>query len=81
MIEKVECYSGTRYAERPTALRCEGQRLEISLIEAQWRAPGKRCFRVRTRNNQRFELEYDEVSDLWQINPLEALIEEEKPDQ
>ena len=78
MTRQVECYSGTAYAERPTALHWNQQRLEITFVEAQWRNPDGRCFRVRTQGGQRFELQYDEVSDRWQINPIEALIEEER---
>ncbi len=78
MTQLVECYSGAAYAERPIALHWEKIRLEITLIEAQWRTPGKRCFRVLTQDNQRFELQYDECSDHWQINPLGVLIEEER---
>jgi len=77
MTEQVECYSGASYGERPTVLRHEQRRLEITLIEARWRTPGRRCFRVLTQDNQRFDLQYDESSNLWQINPLGALIEEE----
>jgi len=77
MTEQVECYSGASYGERPTALYHNQHRLKITLIEAQWRTPGGRCFRVRTQDNQRFDLQYDESANLWQINPLGALIEEE----
>ncbi len=66
----VECHSGYAYAERPTALHWQGQRLEIIEIEAEWRAPGGRCFRVRTLGNHRFELIYNEKDDEWKINEL-----------
>ena len=78
MTERVECHSGAVYAERPTALRWDDQLLEITLIETQWRSPGVRCFRVNTQDNQRFELQYDECSDCWQIIPLGILNEEER---
>ena len=78
MTERVECYSGDTYAERPTALHWDNHRLEINFVETQWRSPGERCFRVRTQNNQRFELQYHECSDCWQINPLGVLIQEER---
>jgi hypothetical protein len=66
----VECHSGYKYAERPLALRLEGQRLEVMAIEAEWRSPDRHCFRVRTKNGQKFELFYDELYDEWKINPL-----------
>jgi len=65
----VECHSGYEYAQRPVALHWEGQRLEIELVEAQWRTPGGKCFRVRTRDGRAFELFYSEHSDEWRVNP------------
>jgi hypothetical protein len=66
----VECYSGYEYAERPLALHLDGQRLEVTDIEAEWRAPQGHCFRLRTKNGQRFELFYDELFDNWKVNLL-----------
>ncbi|MDD5368638.1 MAG: hypothetical protein PHQ40_06125 [Anaerolineaceae bacterium] len=66
----VECHSGYEYAERPIAVRWEGQRLTVEQIEAEWRIPGGRCFRVRTSQGQRFELFYGELYDEWRINPV-----------
>ncbi len=65
----VECHSGYAYAERPVALRWEGQRLEIERVEAEWRAPGGKQFRVRTRDGRSFELFYEEILEEWRINP------------
>jgi len=65
---KVECQSGYEYAERPTALHWQGERLEIEAIEQQWRIPGGKCFRVRTANGLVFELMYGELYDEWRIN-------------
>ncbi|MDR3574250.1 MAG: hypothetical protein P4L50_10325 [Anaerolineaceae bacterium] len=66
----VECYSGTSYAERPLALNLEGQRLEVAEIEAEWRTPSARCFRISTKNGQKFDLFYDELQDAWKANAL-----------
>lgn len=68
MTELVECHSGYTYAERPTALQWENQRLEISEILAEWRIPGGHCFRVRSEDNRSFELFYGELYDEWRIN-------------
>jgi hypothetical protein len=68
MTELVECHSGYTYAEKPIALQWEQQRLEISDILAEWRIPGGHCFRVKTRDNQTFELFYGELYDEWRIN-------------
>jgi len=65
--DQVRCYSGDEYAQRPTALYWEKQWLEVSLIEAQWRTPDGKAFRVHTRDNQRFELLWFESDDEWKI--------------
>lgn len=70
MTLAVECYSGSQYAERPTALTWEGERLEITAIVKRWRRPEERCFRVRTRDQRLFDLFYNEALDQWRINPL-----------
>ena len=66
--EQVECHSGFTYAERPIALQWEGERLEIEEIEAQWRIPGGRRFRVRVVDGRVFELFYGELYDEWRIH-------------
>lgn len=66
--ELVECHSGYEYAERPLALRWEGERLEIASVEEQWRIPGGRRFRVLTADGRRFELFYGELYDEWRIH-------------
>jgi hypothetical protein len=72
MSERVECHSGFEYAECPLALTWRGVRHEVSLIEAEWRIPGGRKFRVRTQSGSRFELLYVEMNDEWRVHPLEA---------
>jgi hypothetical protein len=56
MTDIVECHSGSAYAERPTALTWQGQRLIITEILSQGRTPQARWFRVRTADGQAFEL-------------------------
>lgn len=68
--ELVECHSGWEYAERPVALRWEGQRLMVEEVESTWRIPGGKCFRVRTADGRRFELFYGELYDEWRVNLL-----------
>jgi hypothetical protein len=64
---RVECHSGSTYAERPKALFWEGERLPILEIEASWRIPGGRCFRVQTEDLRVFELHYNDHLDEWRI--------------
>ncbi|HEX9013289.1 MAG TPA: hypothetical protein VF813_07225 [Anaerolineaceae bacterium] len=66
----VECHSGFEYAERPTAIHWEGQRLEIESILAQWRIPGGKRFRVKTRDGREFELFYGELYAEWRITEV-----------
>jgi hypothetical protein len=68
--ELVECHSGFTYAERPTALHWQGERLPIDEIESQWRIPGGRKFRVLVADGRRFELFYGELYDEWRIHEL-----------
>ena len=70
ITSRVECHSGYAYAERPLAVHWEGQRLEVTAIEAEWRTPTGRSFRVRTQSGQRFELTYAELDDRWQVVPV-----------
>ena len=66
----VRCYSGNEYAQRPTALYWETQWLQVSSIEAEWRTPDGKAFRVYTRDNQRFELLWYESDDEWKITEI-----------
>jgi hypothetical protein len=66
--EPVECHSGYTYAERPIALHWEGERLAIAAVEAAWRVPGGRRFRVRTDDGRHFDLFYGELYDEWRIH-------------
>ena len=68
MPDLVECHSGYEYAERPTALTWQGRRLEVEAVEAEWRIPGGKKFRVRTADGQVFELLYAELYDEWRIH-------------
>jgi hypothetical protein len=70
MNEIVECHSGYTYAERPVALRWEGERLEIAELLSGWRVPDGVCFRVCTRDERVFELCYHQQHATWQIHPL-----------
>lgn len=68
--ELVTCHSGYQYAQRPAALHWEGDRLEVEQIEAEWRTPGGKHFRVRVWDGRLFELTYDELGDEWIIAPV-----------
>lgn len=67
---KVECRSEHEYAQRPVALRWEGARLDIEVIEASYRTPEGKRFRVQTKDDQRFDLLYRQQEDKWQVQRL-----------
>lgn len=70
MPERVECYSGHSYGERPRAFLWQGQRHQVVEIISRWRSPGGWGFQVRTWEAQVFELAYSEHKNEWQIDPL-----------
>jgi hypothetical protein len=70
MSTLVECRSDYAYAQRPTALHWDGRRLEVEAVEAEWRTPEGKGFRVRAAGGHRFELVYVEASDEWHISHL-----------
>ncbi|MFH1486139.1 MAG: DUF6504 family protein [Chloroflexota bacterium] len=66
----VNCYSGHDYAERPESFTWQDKAYKVEALETTWREPGQRCFRVRTSDNQRFELCYNETKDQWLLTQL-----------
>ena len=67
MADLVECHSGFTYADRPTAFRWQGERLEVARVLQSWLTPTSKCFHVRTTDDRTFELTYEPDSDQWQI--------------
>jgi hypothetical protein len=65
---RVECRSDSEYAERPVALYWQEQRLEIVEILSRWRTQAGKGFRVRTADEQIFDLAYNEIAADWQIH-------------
>jgi hypothetical protein len=68
VLEEVECHSSSAYGDRPIAFYWEGKRLAVTEIEARWRLPNGRRFRVRAEDSRIFELHYDEPNDEWHIH-------------
>ena len=73
MADLVECHSGFAYADRPTALSWQGERLEVAVILQSWLTPTGKCFRVRTIDDRIFELTYDLDSDQWHLLNIAAI--------
>jgi hypothetical protein len=70
MRDMVECHSGYAYAERPVKFYWQGEYLEVKSIEASWRTPAERFFRVRSQDERIFELNYNEIEDEWKIKEV-----------
>lgn len=66
----VECYSGHSYAQEPRAFTLRGERHVVAAVERTWRTPSGPHFRVRTQDDARFELAYDEQADRWRVNMI-----------
>lgn len=72
----VECYAGYRYPERPRAFLWEGERVEVTEVERQWRTPIGPTFYVRTLDGRHFTLTYDEAADTWDVQPVHRVSEQ-----
>jgi len=69
---QVECRSDSEYAERPRAVYWRGEHLEVVEIISRWRTPQGKWFKVRaqkslSKEDQIFDLFYNEANDGWQI--------------
>ena len=67
---KVNCYSGHTYAEEPRSFLWEGKEYEVEEIEKAWQEPGERYFQVRTKDNKRFRLFYNESEERWSLTEV-----------
>jgi hypothetical protein len=68
----VECYSGSRHAERPVSFDYLGQKRVVEAVVKAWRSPTALHFHVKTQEDETFELRYDERADEWSIFELAA---------
>jgi hypothetical protein len=64
---QVTCYSGHTYAERPQSFRWESRDYEVEQIEKARIEPGKSYFQIRSKDNKKFCLCYDEKERQWSI--------------
>lgn len=68
MVYRVECYSGHKYGQRPTAVLSNGDRHEIMEIISEWKSPTGAYFRVVTVDECAFELKYEADRDEWSVS-------------
>jgi hypothetical protein len=70
MNAEVECYAGTRHAERPMAVTVAGDRLPVIEVLTSWRTPAGPGFDVLVIGGRRLRLQLDEASDQWTVTEL-----------
>lgn len=73
---QVECYSGSRYGERPLAFILGDEQHVVKAVEKSWRTPSGLHFRVRTEDDESFELAYREKTDEWNLEKLSTEAQE-----
>lgn len=69
MPDLVECRSDHQYAQRPTAVYWDGERLPVQVILAEWEEPDGKGFRVLSDNLIAFDLFYNYEHDSWEVRP------------
>ena len=66
----VDCYAGSSYPDRPLAFTWKGQKRQVAEVEKEWREPGMRVFVVKDTSGGRFQLAYEEQTDMWKLDEL-----------
>lgn len=62
---RVGAYAGQRYPERPQWVELEGKRVEVALVESEWREEERLGFRVTLGDGRRMLLYYVPEEDIW----------------
>ena len=65
--QRVECHSGYTFAQRPTTVHWEGQRLSVKTILSEHHSPEGKTFHVLTEDGSSFNLTYHSGVKTWQI--------------
>lgn len=73
---QVQCYSGSRYGERPLSFTLHHETYVVKVVERSWRSPSALHFLVKTEDNESFELAYYEKADEWDIKGLSKEVRE-----
>jgi len=67
---KVACYSGYTCAGCPQSLEWQGRDYRVERIISAWQEPGERHFKIRTHDNNLFEIWYNDVQKQWLLIEL-----------
>ena len=63
----VDAYSGYRASERPRQFCLDDDVFEIADVEGRWYEPDAEYFKVRTTEDKRYILRYNERDDEWTL--------------
>jgi hypothetical protein len=66
----VECYSGSTYGERPTAVVFQGVRQVVREIVDAKKTPVWKSVSVMLESGEQIDIEYDQTLDVWTMNGL-----------
>lgn len=68
--DKVSCYSGFTYAQRPRSFEWENVRHVVKSVVAEWQLPDGKQFRVLTEKDTAFDLCYAVQAETWTIKQI-----------
>ena len=63
----VECYSGYKLNEKPTAFNLMGHPYKVKEIIDTWRSEAASFFKVKANDDNIYLLKYDERQDKWDL--------------
>src|SRR5437899_7213576 len=63
----VDAYAGYKANERPRKFELDDELYEIAAVEDQWYSPEAMFFKVRTTDDKRYVLRYDERECEWRL--------------
>jgi hypothetical protein len=69
-VYRVECRSDHDYIGRPLAFEWQGKRFIVDDVLLENRTPAGFQFKVRTADNEAFELDYEIITEAWTIHQL-----------
>ena len=71
-VIRVECYSGYKADERPTAIWVDGEKKVVDRIIDQWAGEDHRYFKLRGDDNGTYILRHDVSSGNWELTMFES---------
>jgi hypothetical protein len=69
---EVQCYAGSRSAERPSRFSIRGRNFDVKELDGQWCSPNAMYFRVVADDGNYYVLRHDEGQDSWTLDGFRA---------